>query len=90
MEIIKSVRRGWQVCRAVAHGGGRRSYATLYTFHKGSLYFSWLLPEPGPVAKSNIILDVKPWDDETGGCGMWVGPGDQGLKYVQLFGSTYG
>lgn len=22
-------------------------------------------PEPGPIAKSNVILDVKPWDDET-------------------------
>merc|ERR1712243_465252 len=21
--------------------------------------------KPGPIAKSNIILDVKPWDDET-------------------------
>ena len=21
--------------------------------------------EPGPIAKSNVILDVKPWDDET-------------------------
>jgi len=24
--------------------------------------------EPGVIAKSNIILDVKPWDDETGKC----------------------
>ena len=21
--------------------------------------------KPGPIAKSNIILDIKPWDDET-------------------------
>ena len=26
----------------------------------------FLCLEPGVVAKSNIILDVKPWDDETG------------------------
>lgn len=25
----------------------------------------FLMTEPGPIAKSNIILDVKPWDDET-------------------------
>jgi len=24
-----------------------------------------LLSEPAAIAKSNIILDVKPWDDET-------------------------
>ena len=24
--------------------------------------------EPALIAKSNIILDVKPWDDETGKC----------------------
>lgn len=24
-----------------------------------------LLLEPGPIAKSNVILDIKPWDDET-------------------------
>uniref|UniRef100_A0A915J391 Translation elongation factor EF1B beta/delta subunit guanine nucleotide exchange domain-containing protein n=1 Tax=Romanomermis culicivorax TaxID=13658 RepID=A0A915J391_ROMCU len=23
------------------------------------------IPEPGPIAKSSVILDVKPWDDET-------------------------
>lgn len=28
----------------------------------------FLCLEPGVVAKSNIILDVKPWDDETGEC----------------------
>ena len=34
--------------------------------------------EPALVAKSNIILDVKPWDDETGewhalyGIGFWI------------------
>ena len=39
-----------------------------------------LPPEPGPVAKSNIILDVKPWDDETGGCGLWAGPDGRGLN----------
>lgn len=26
---------------------------------------SWLFTEPVLIAKSNIILDVKPWDDET-------------------------
>lgn len=29
----------------------------LYTFYDSS--------EPAVIAKSNIILDVKPWDDET-------------------------
>ena len=25
----------------------------------------WRIAEPQVIAKSNIILDVKPWDDET-------------------------
>lgn len=29
------------------------------------IYFSYSLTEPALIAKSNIILDVKPWDDET-------------------------
>lgn len=28
-------------------------------------YFSLLFSEPALIAKSNIIFDVKPWDDET-------------------------
>ena len=26
----------------------------------------YVFTEPAVIAKSNIILDVKPWDDETG------------------------
>ena len=28
--------------------------------------------EPAVIAKSNIILDVKPWDDETGQQHLWL------------------
>ena len=27
--------------------------------------FVFILPEPTLIAKSSIILDIKPWDDET-------------------------
>jgi len=27
--------------------------------------FTFMIAEPVTIAKSNIILDVKPWDDET-------------------------
>lgn len=30
-------------------------------FSHRSLFFI----EPGPIAKSSIVLDIKPWDDET-------------------------
>ena len=29
------------------------------------VYVDVFIPEPALIAKSNIILDVKPWDDET-------------------------
>lgn len=34
--------------------------------------------EPGVIAKSNIILDVKPWDDETGKCSWSTSFGSEG------------
>ena len=30
-----------------------------------NILFIFIFPEPALIAKSNIILDVKPWDDET-------------------------
>ena len=34
-------------------------YSRIYSFYDN-------FAEPAVIAKSNIILDVKPWDDETG------------------------
>ena len=38
------------------------------------------LSEPGVVAKSSILLDVKPWDDETSKLNLWGGSGEVGVK----------
>ena len=36
------------------------------TYGKGEYCFIVLFSEPTVTAKSNLVLDVKPWDDETG------------------------
>lgn len=36
------------------------------------------------VAKSSIILDVKPWDDETGVLGRLIGSGAGLLPYLYI------
>ena len=36
-----------------------------WMFHLNAL-INLLFIEPKPVAKSMLVLDVKPWDDETG------------------------
>ncbi len=40
--------------------------AILYCVWLFIMWWYLLCVEPALVAKSNIILDVKPWDDETG------------------------
>lgn len=46
----------------------KRNLKVRFRFSKSRKFiiiFNFLCLEPGPIAKSNIILDVKPWDDET-------------------------
>lgn len=40
--------------------------------HSLRLCQTFLSAEPAVVAKSSIILDVKPWDDETGVLAKWL------------------
>lgn len=40
-------------------------YIYMSLFVKLTLYRNCCFVEPGPIAKSSVVLEVKPWDDET-------------------------
>lgn len=44
---------------------GSRRVSLLKSFATATLMMQSLIAEPALIAKSNLILDVKPWDDET-------------------------
>lgn len=41
--------------------------------------------KPGPIAKSSVVLDVKPWDDETDMEGM-----EKVVRSIQMDGLVWG
>lgn len=41
--------------------------------------------EPGPIAKSNVVLDVKPWDDETDMKAM-----EESVRSIEMGGLKWG
>ena len=41
--------------------------------------------EPGPIAKSSVVLDVKPWDDETDMKAL-----EQAVRSIQMDGLVWG
>ena len=41
--------------------------------------------EPGPIAKSNVVLDVKPWDDETDMKAL-----EQAVRSIEMDGLVWG
>jgi hypothetical protein len=50
------------MCEHVTDSNSASAGSKLTPLHT---YLNVLISEPALIAKSNIILDVKPWDDET-------------------------
>ncbi len=49
------------------------------------IFLNFSFVEPGTIAKSNVILDVKPWDDETNMADL-----EAAVRTIQMDGLVWG